>query len=361
MQCVEACQARAINHQQTPRTEALEVGAVILAPGLRPFDAKLKPEYGYGRYPNVITSLEFERVLSATGPCGGHVQRPSDGQEPKKIAWIQCVGSREPKHPYCSRVCCGEAIKNALKIKEIRPQARVFILYRDMRTYGLKEIYYKKARDLGVQFIRFEPERKPEVTPAGDGLMVSVFDQNLKATINLQADYLALSAAIRPHPVAREIAGLMKLPLDADGFFMEAHLKLRPLDFAVNGIFLCGLAHSPKFIEESIAQAQGAAARALGVLAQEVMYVGGAVAQVDPLKCAICLTCMRTCPFGVPRVDQAEGVVIIDPAACQGCGSCASACPRKAIEVRHHRDRQFISKITAIAAGKVETEDQAAS
>jgi heterodisulfide reductase subunit A-like polyferredoxin len=212
----------------------------------------------------------------------------------------------------------------------------------------LKEVYYKKARDLGVQFIRFEPERPPEVTAAGDGLMVSVFDQNLKAAINLRADYLALSAAIRPHPVAREIADLMKLPLDADGFFMEAHLKLRPLDFAVNGIFLCGLAHSPKFIEESIAQAQGAAARALGVLAQEVIYVGGAVAVVDPQKCAICLTCVRTCPYGVPRVDQAEGVVTIDPAACQGCGSCASACPRKAIEVRHHRDGQFISKICAI-------------
>jgi heterodisulfide reductase subunit A-like polyferredoxin len=148
--------------------------------------------------------------------------------------------------------------------------------------------------------------------------------------------------------VAQEIADLMKLPLDADGFFMEAHLKLRPLDFAVNGIFLCGLAHSPKFIEESIAQAQGAAARALGVLAQEVIYVGGAVAVVDPPKCAICLTCMRTCPFGVPRVDPVEGVVIIDPAACQGCGSCASACPRKAIEVMHHRDDQFISKICAI-------------
>jgi heterodisulfide reductase subunit A-like polyferredoxin len=148
--------------------------------------------------------------------------------------------------------------------------------------------------------------------------------------------------------VAKEIAGLMKLPLDNDGFFMEAHLKLRPLDCAVNGIFLCGVAHSPKFIEESIAQAQGAAARALGILARKVMYVGGAVAVVDPQKCAICLTCVRTCPFGVPRVDQAEGVISIDPAACQGCGSCASACPRKAIELMHHRDDQFLAKIGAI-------------
>jgi heterodisulfide reductase subunit A-like polyferredoxin len=322
---------------ESPRGKwSVHFGAVVIATGAQEYKPR---EYLYGEHPQVLTQMELENLLE---------NQAENLREAPTVVMIQCVGSRSPEHSYCSRVCCGEAIKNALKIKELRPQAQVFIIYRDIRTYGLKEIYYKKARELGVQFIRYEPERKPEVTPAGDSLMVSVFDQNLKATINLKASYLALSAAIRPHPVAQEIAGLMKLPLDADGFFMEAHLKLRPLDFAVNGIFLCGLAHSPKFIEESIAQAQGAAARALGVLAQEVMYVGGAVAVVDPQKCAICLTCVRTCPFGVPRVDQAEGVVTIDPAACQGCGSCASACPRKAIEVMHHRDNQFLSKICAI-------------
>jgi heterodisulfide reductase subunit A-like polyferredoxin len=322
---------------ESPRGKwSVHFGAVVIATGAQEYKPR---EYLYGENPQVLTQMELENLL---------VEKPGELAPEPTVVMIQCVGSRSPEHPYCSRVCCGEAIKNALKIKEIRPKAQVFILYRDIRTYGLKEIYYKKARDLGVQFIRYEPERKPEVTQAGESLMVSVFDQNLKATINLKADYLALSAAIRPHPVAKEIAGLMKLPLDADGFFMEAHLKLRPLDFAINGIFLCGLAHSPKFTEESIAQAQGAAARVLGVLAQEVIYVGGAVAVVDPQKCAICLTCMRTCPFGVPRVDPAEGVVAIDPAACQGCGSCASACPRKAIELMHHRDGQFISKICAI-------------
>ena len=197
-------------------------------------------------------------------------------------------------------------------------------------------------------FRSFEPDRKPGVTATDKGLEVSVFDQNLRATLALKADYLILSAAIRPHPLSQEIARVFKLPFDADGFFMEAHQKLRPLDFAASGIFLCGLAHSPKFAEESIAQAQGAAARALGILAQEEMYVGGAVARVDPLKCIICLTCMRTCPFGVPRVDQGAGVMAIDPAACHGCGNCASACPRQAIEVMHHRDNQFVAKICAI-------------
>jgi len=323
-------------------------GAAVIATGAMEYRPT---EYLYGEHPRVVTQMEMESLLA---------DRPEEMAEAPTVVMIQCVGSRSPEHPYCSRVCCGEAVKNALKIKEIRPQARIFILYRDIRTYGLKEIYYKRARDLGVQFIRFEPERPPEVTADAEGVKILVFDQNLKAPIQLKADYLALSAAIRPHPASREIAQLFKLPADPDGFFMEAHLKLRPLDFASSGIFLCGLAHSPKYIEESIAQAQGAAARALGVLSQAEMYVGGQVACVDPHKCIVCLTCLRTCPYGVPRVDQYEGVIAIDPAACQGCGNCASACPRKAIEVMHQRDKQFISKICAIEVEEV-PEDQAAS
>ncbi len=323
-------------------------GAAVIATGAMEYEPT---EYLYGEHPKVVTQLDLENLLA---------DQPETIGEAATVVMIQCVGSRSPEHPYCSRVCCGEAIKNAIKIKEIQPQAKVFILYRDIRTYGLKELYYKKARDLGVQFIRFEPERQPEVTADGDGLKIAVFDQNLKAPIQLTADFLALSAAIRPHPISQEIAQLFKLPLDPDGFFMEAHQKLRPLDFAGSGIFLCGLAHSPKYLEESIAQAQGAAARALGVLAQEEMFVGGAVACIDPQKCVICLTCMRTCPYGVPRIDHAEGVIIIDPAACQGCGNCASACPRKAIEVMHHRDKQFVAKICGIDLEEV-PEDQAAS
>jgi len=331
-------------------TEQWEIfyGAAVIALGAVEYQPR---EYLYGENSRVLTQTEMENLTADSPDLLG---------ESPTVVMIQCVGSREPEHQYCSRTCCGEAIKNALTIKRLRPQARVFILYRDIRTYGLKELYYKKARDLGVQFIRFEPERRPEVSAAGEVLKISVFDQNLKTPIELQADYLVLSAAIRPHPASRDIANLFKLPLDADGFFMEAHMKLRPLDFASSGIFLCGLAHSPKYFEEGIAQAQGAAARALGVLAQEQMYLGGPVACVDPQKCVICLTCVRTCPFGVPRVDQYQGVVAIEPAACQGCGSCASACPRKAIQVRHYRDKQYISKICAIEVEEV-PEDQAAS
>jgi heterodisulfide reductase subunit A-like polyferredoxin len=296
-------------------------------------------EYLYGKDPRVVTQTDLENLLAERPEAFGRVPR---------VVMIQCVGSREPGYQYCSRTCCSEAVKNAITLKELNPAAQVFILYRDIRTYGLKEIYYKKARDLGVQFVRFDPERKPEVQPTAQGLQIKVYDQSLQADLSLTADYLTLSAAIRPHPASREIAKVFKLPFDADGFFMEAHLKLRPLDFASSGVFLCGLAHSPKFLDESLAQAKGAAGRALGVLSQKEMYVAGSVAQVNPLQCVACLTCVRTCPYGVPRMDDHEGVVIIDPAACQGCGNCASACPRKAIAVKHNLDEQFIAKIGAI-------------
>ncbi len=316
----------------------LEYGAVVIATGGQEYEPQ---EYLYGKHPRILTQSEMENLLA---------EEPAALQPEGRVVMIQCVGSREPEHPYCSRVCCGEAIKNAIRVKELNPRAEVTILYRDIRTYGLKELYYKKARDLGVQFVRYEPEQKPEVAPDGEGVRVTVLDQSLKVPLALTADYLVLSAAIRPHPASQEIARVFKLPPDADGFLMEAHLKLRPLDFASAGVFLCGLAHGPKTLEESLAQAQGAAARAMGVLAQKEMYVAGAVAQVDPLKCVACLTCVRTCPYGVPRMDESEGVVQIDAAACQGCGNCASACPRKAISVKHNLDEQFIAKIAALSA-----------
>jgi len=327
-------------HLESPHKKwEVEIGAVVIATGGREYSPQ---EYLYHESPRVLTQIQLERFLDDS---------PNGLSPTPTIVMIQCVGSREPEHPYCSRVCCSEAIKNAITIKKMRPQARIFILYRDIRTYGFKEIYYKKARDLGVQFIRYEPERKPEVTPARDGVMVSVFDQNLKATIKLKAEYLALSAAIRPDPIAQEVASLMKLPIDADGFFLEAHMKLRPLDFGCHGIFLCGLAHSPKFVEESIVQAQGAAARALAVLAQEKMSVGGAVAVVDPEKCAVCLTCVRICPYQVPVIDHTVPTASIDPAACQGCGLCASECPGKAITLQNFTDSQIIAQGAALAAG----------
>ena len=321
--------------------QEIEYGAAIIATGGREY---APTEYLYGQDPRVLTQLELENHL---------VNEAASLPPAPTVAMIQCVGSREPEHPYCSRICCGAAVKNALKLKELRPDARIFILYRDMRTFAFKELYYKQARELGVQFLRYEPDRKPEVSPAGEGLEVTVFDQNLQAFISLTADYLVLSAAVRPHLDAKEIQDNFKLPLDADGFFMEAHVKLRPLDAGYDGIYLCGLAHGPKYAEESVSQANGAAVRALRVLSQEEIWVGGAVTQVIKARCAECLTCVRACPFGVPNIDYSEHAAVIDPAKCHGCGVCAAECPNKAIAYMHHRDDQILTQIeTAFDSNK---------
>jgi len=321
---------------ETPRgKEVIDYGAVVIATG----GAEYRPtEYLYGQHDGVLTQLELEEKLA---------RDPDSLPQDPRVVMIQCVGCREPEHQYCSRLCCGAAVKNALKLKELRPRAQVFVLYRDLRTYAFKELYYKKARESGVQFCRFEPERKPEVAPEKQGLAVTVYDQNLGAELKLPADFLVLSAAVRPHPGSKEIARVFKLPFDVDGFFLEAHLKLRPLDFAAQGIFLCGLAHSPKYADEAIAQAQGAAARAMGVLAQEQMLVGGAIARVVKERCARCLTCVRVCPFGVPQVANPAEAAAIDPAKCLGCGLCTGECPMGAIELMHHREDQLTSEIKA--------------
>jgi len=239
-------------------------------------------------------------------------------------------------------------MKNSLKIKEASPEADIYVLYRDIRTFSFKELAYKEARKAGVRFIRYEPEKPPVVSRENDRLTVTVFDCNLHEDITLETDLVALSAAIVPHPGSLKVANVFKLPLDQDGFFMESHLKLKPLDFSVAGIFLCGLAHGPKFADEAIAQAKGAVSRACTVLSKAERDVGGAVAVINNQQCVLCMTCVRTCPFGVPRPDDAEGVIFIDPAACQGCGNCAAACPRSAITVGHHTNDQYLAKIEAL-------------
>ncbi len=314
----------------------LEHGVVIVATG----GIEYTPvEYHYGKSERVITQRELEEKIVSDG---------NRFKELKEVVMIQCVGSREQPNQYCSRVCCSQAIKNALKLKEINPEIKVSVLYRDIRSYSFKELYYRKAREAGVNFLRYDLETKPEVKAENGKVKVVVKDDILDSSIQLSPDYLVLSTAIRPHPENERLATTFKLPLTPDGFFLEAHMKLRPLDFASSGMFLCGLAHSPKFIHESIAQAKGSASRAATILSQRQMLIGSVVSVVDRERCAACLTCVRICPYNVPVITT-EGVAEIEAVSCRGCGICASACPRSAIQVQHYRDEQIIEKCVALS------------
>jgi len=319
----------------------IEYGALVVATGGEEYQPK-EGEYLYGTSDKVTTQLRFRKAL----------ENGDDGfDEVRDLVMIQCVGSRNDEHPYCSRVCCTTAVTNAARFKEKHPRANVSVLYRDIRTFGVKELLYKKAREAGVRFFRFEPENGPEVRREGDGLKVAFLDRNLDENVELRADRVVLSAGIVPAASNPALTELFKLQLDADGFFMEAHVKLQPLDFAGTGTYLCGLSHSPKFLEEAISQAKGAASRAATLLSKEEMYVGGRVAVVDPAKCSVCLTCVRTCPFGVPKIvtpgHSVARAAYIDPAACQGCGACVAECPSKAIQLQYFTDPQLIGKTRA--------------
>ncbi|MBN1188989.1 MAG: FAD-dependent oxidoreductase [Dehalococcoidales bacterium] len=319
------------------KTENVRHGVVIIATG----GTEYRPdEYMYGQSPRILTQLELEKRLRDKGEGSEGISGL------KSVVMIQCVGSREAGHLYCSRVCCSQAINNAIHLKESDPDMEVIILYRDIRSYGMHELQYRRAREMGVTFIRFDSAIKPEVSLEG-GLRIKVLDRTLNREIEFQPDLLVLSAAIRPQPDAEEFARDLKLPLTEDKFIMEAHMKLRPLDLVNEGMYVCGLAHGPKNITESITQARGAVSRALTVLSQPYLMVGGVVSVVDEDKCVACLTCVRSCPYNVPRINE-KGKAYIEPAGCQGCGICAGVCPRKAITLQHYSDRQIIAKLDAI-------------
>jgi heterodisulfide reductase subunit A-like polyferredoxin len=257
---------------------------------------------------------------------------------------IQCVGSREPEYLYCSRVCCTAAIKNSLKLKSIHSNAQISVLYRDIRTFGLKETYYLKARQKGVRFYRFEREQKPQVDSRGDTLTLSIFDAQLQTSVQLKADLLVLSAAIRPREEGKQLAETMRLALDEDGFLMEAHPKLRPLDVAVPGVYLCGLAQGPKFASEAIVQARGAVSRAVTVLSKNEIVAEGMVNRVDSGLCRACGECENACCFEAIKVtEQTQGhrQAVVTEALCTGCGICNVACPTGAASLSHFKDTQI--------------------
>jgi heterodisulfide reductase subunit A-like polyferredoxin len=313
-------------------------GAIIVATGAREYKPK---EFLYGESRRVMTQVELGQLEK---------NKPDDISKWNRAIFIQCVGSRNDENPNCSRICCQGAVKHALELKRLNPEIDVVVLYRDIRTYGVLEDYYTKARQSGVLFVRYGENSPPQVAPDGDGpLSVSFMDHVLRRPVTMKADAVILSAAVLPEENA-ELATILKVPRDPEGFFIEAHVKLRPVDFASEAIYLCGTAHGPKLISESIAQAMAAAARAASFLSSKEVMVGGVVAEVDPLLCAACLVCVRSCPNGVPRINEND-VSEINEALCQGCGICVSECPAKAIRLGHYTDDQIMIKVDALLEG----------
>ena len=257
---------------------------------------------------------------------------------------IQCVESRNDKHAYCSRICCSEAIKNALEIKRRLPRANVAILGRDIRTYGFREVYYQKAREAGVLFVRHAESSDPVVTEEGGRLKVTVRDISSNRDLVLRPDLLALSTGIAPAADNPALSMLLRSALTADGFFLEAHPKLRPVDLANEGEFLCGLAHSPRFIDETIAQAQAAAGRAATILSKSHLEVPGQVARVNPENCVACANCVKICPYGAPAINDLKKAEI-QSAKCMGCGTCAAACPARTIVLQHQEDQALVAML----------------
>ena len=337
------------------RERQITHGVTIIATGGQEYHGD---EYHQNSSPHVITGLEFEAMLAKasglTEELEGKAAEAWDtlgARLPKDLAMILCVG---PAERYCSRICCTTALKQALRFKQINPDARVTVLYKDIRTYGFKERLYTEARKAGVLFLRYDDDNRPDVQLREGGLEIQLQDHSLGTPITLRPELLMLSMPIIPAKGSKDLASKLKVSLDTDGFFLEAHIKLRPVDFSSDGYFMAGMAHYPKFLDETIVQAEAAASRAARILSQSTLSAGGIVAQVDSEKCVGCLTCVRICPFGVPQINDGTvgvggivGAAYIEPTVCHGCGNCAAECPAKAITVKHYKDDQITIKLDA--------------
>jgi heterodisulfide reductase subunit A-like polyferredoxin len=321
--------------------QTIQHGATVLATGGREYQG---PEFGFGSDPRILTQLGLESTIE---------HHLADVKALKSVVMIQCVG---PAEQYCSRICCTTALKNALALKKINPALQITIFYIDIRVYGFKEKLYANARENGILFVRYDRENAPRVETGGEHeLLIKGWDPILHKEIELEADLLVLSMPVVPPEDIDQLSALFKVPVDAQGFFQEAHVKLRPVDFATNGIFMAGNAHYPKLLDETLVQAQAAAGRAVRILSQASLSAGGRVAVVDESLCTGCLTCVRICPFDVPRIQASRtgvgnilGAAFIEPAVCQGCGSCVAECPAHAIQLMHYTDTQIMAKVTAL-------------
>jgi len=343
--CQEVCTFNAIDFTQKEDTFEVSVGTIVVATGFDPFDAGRKPELAYVNYPNVITGLEFERIVSASGPTQGKIL--IRGKEPKKVVFIQCVGSRDKNlgNEWCSRVCCMYAIKQAHLVKEKIPDALVTILYMDLRAFGKGyEEFYDRVRSEGVVFRRANGS---EIYRKGDCLVVRTEDTLLGKVIEVEADLVVLSAGLEPSKGSESVANLLKLARSPDGFFMEGHPKLRPVDTVIDGVFLAGCCQGPKDIPDTVAQAKAAAASAIIPMVKGKVLIEPIVSQLDEDLCAGCRLCESVCDYQVITYDETKGIVEINKTLCKGCGSCSVACPAGAITIAHFTNKQVFAQISA--------------
>jgi heterodisulfide reductase subunit A len=356
----------------------LKHGVVVVATGAQ---YRTPTEFGYGKSSHIVSQKEFEQMLHADEGSRDQGIKGADTARPlplslslsslHSVVMIQCVGSRDDERPYCSRICCAEAVKNAITVKELNPETDVFVLYRDIRTYGMREEYYRKARELGVVFVRYSADAPPVVnlqSPISNlqssemrsaiedrrsEITVSVHDPILGRAIEFAPDFLVLSSGLVPQAGSTELAQMLKVPLNADGFFLEAHMKLRPVDFATEGVFMAGLCHFPKFIDEATAQAKAAAGRAATILSRETLDAEATVANVNPDRCSACHMCETLCAYHaieVKTINERTGkqAAVVNEALCKGCGACAANCRSLAIDVRGFQSENIYREITAL-------------
>jgi heterodisulfide reductase subunit A len=337
------------------KSEQVEHGVIVVATGAKEYAPH---EYEYGKEAKVVTQREFEETLSFAINKGAGLNKDqrirdlaSDVARLQTVVMIQCVGSRDSEHPYCSRMCCTQAVKNALILLQEKPNVNVYILYKDVRTYGFKEDYYRKAREAGVVFIRYDDTCRPEVQREGDKLVIYVIDPILKMRVKIPSDMLVLSTGIEPLVDNPELAKMLKVPLNNEGFFLEAHVKLRPVDFATEGIFVAGMAHNPKTIDETICQAGAVAARAATIISSDTYYAEAAVSHVNEDLCCGCGVCSSLCPYEaieiVTKDDQRKSKV--NEALCKGCGTCVAACPSGALDQDGFTKKQILEMVKAFS------------
>jgi len=341
--CQEACERNAIDFNQKEEIVTVEVGTIVVATGYDVFDPKTKPKYGFGTCENVITGLEFERIVSASGPTEGHIE--INGKEPKKVVFIQCVGSRDKEgNEYCSRVCCMYTAKQAHMVRDKIPDAELTVYYTDVRAFGKGfEEFYNRVKGEKVNYRRRELDDPIEVVAKGGKAVVKA-----KGHPDIEADLVVLAIGLVPCNDSKELSRILNINQSADGFFLEAHPKLRPVDTFTDGIFLAGCCQGPKDIPDAVAQASGAAVRASEPLAQGKVVVEAITSSIDKDLCSGCKVCEKLCPYSALEFDEKESVMRVNDVMCKGCGSCASACPSGAISMRHFAIKQIVAQIDGI-------------